>query len=132
VTVSIFSLDAARVSKLHNQGDLSGLAAVRPGSAVWLMIYYTLNPIAHKMSRVATYDILVGKRLLYRIVFRDSVKAGTSGRVVKYTVYHLPSNLPYGKYRFRATLAIGGQTKKTQWKFRVAAHDHVVYQAGSA
>lgn len=132
VAASLFSLDAARVSKLHNSGDLSGLAAVRPGSQVWLMIYYTLHPLPRKVSRVATYDILKGSALLYRIVFRATEKAGTSGRFVKYTVYHLPSSLPFGSYRFRATLAIAGATQVKQWKFVLAAHDHVVYHTGSS
>jgi len=128
---SLYSLDAARVSKLHDPGDLAGLTAVRPGSHVWLMIYYTFHSLPHAVSRVATYDILGGTRLLYRIAYRATEKAGTSGRFVKYTVYHLASTLPFGDYRFRATLAVGGRTQVKTWKFRLAAHDHVVYHTGS-
>jgi hypothetical protein len=132
VVQKVFSLDAVRVSKLNNPGDLAGLTAVRPGSHVWLMIYYTLHSLPHAYSRVATYDILAGSKLLYRVVFRATEKHGTNGRFVKYTIYHLPSTLPFGTYQFRAALAIGHATQTRVWAFKLAAHDHVVYHTGSS
>jgi hypothetical protein len=119
------------MSKLNNPGDLAGLAAVRPGSHVWLMIYYTLTHLPRALTRVATYDILSGQKLLFRVVFSAKEKAGANGRFVKYTVYHLPGTMAFGSYRFRATLAIGHTSQSKQWKFKVAAHDHVVYHTGT-
>jgi hypothetical protein len=95
------------------------------------MMYYTLHTLPHAYSRVATYDVLAGSKLLSRVVFRATEKAGTNGRFVKYTVYHLPSTLPFGTYHFRATLVIGGVTQVRRWSFKLAAHDHVVYHTGS-
>jgi hypothetical protein len=120
-----FSLDAARVSRVNNPGNFQGLAAVRPGSRVWLMMYYTITNLPKSLQRTTTYDILAGSKRIFSVTYRDSEKRQDRGRFSRYTVYSVPSGLPFGKYRFRATLKLGKSSATRTWGFAVAAHERV-------
>ncbi|HLJ68296.1 MAG TPA: hypothetical protein VKX16_13135 [Chloroflexota bacterium] len=131
VSDAVFSLDAARVSKIDNPGDLSGLSAVRPGSHVWLMMYFTVRAITKPVMRSTTYTIKAGSHTIFKVTYRARVKPNQTGRYSRYQVYIIPSTLPFGKYQFRAVLAFGSRHETKIWHFSVARHDHVVRMTGS-
>lgn len=118
-----FSLDAVRVSKPGNNGDLSGLAAVRPGTKVWLMMYFTVRSLPRKETRVTTYTIQYNGKTVYTKSFQGQMKRTEIGRFSRYTVYDVPRTFPYGRYVFRATLNIGRASHAKGWKFRVARQE---------
>ena len=118
-----FSLDAARVSKVGNAGDLSGLASVKPGTRVWLMMYYTVRSIPKNLQRITMYEIDSGSNPVFRQSFRTTIKRTELGRFSRYTVYTVPASLRYGPYRFRAVLSIGKVTRAKGWKFRVGKQE---------
>jgi hypothetical protein len=116
-----FSLDAARLSKAHDPGDLRGLLAVRPGTTTWLMMYFTLRTVPKKMSRLTTYAIEAKGKTVFKLAYKTSVKPGDVGRFSRYAVYKV--NLPYGRYVYRATLTIGRRSQSKTWKFAVAKRE---------
>jgi len=115
-----FTLDAARVSQVGDKGDLAGLAAIKPGTRVWLMMYYTVRSLPRNMTRVTTYTVTFGKQTVYSRSFKTTIRRTEIGRFSRYDSYTVPPALPYGKYAFRATLVIGKTSRAKNWKFRVA------------
>lgn len=118
-----FTLDAVRLSKAHNPGNLGGLIAVTPGTKTWLMMYFTLKSVPKNMSEIRTYAIEYRGRILFERVYKDSVVQGTVGRFARYIPYKVPQDLPYGKYLYKATLALGKRSKSKAWKFAVAQQE---------
>lgn len=118
-----FSLDAARVSKVGNAGDLGGLVSVKPGTRVWLMMYYTVRSMPSSMQRTTLYEIESGGKSVFRQAFRTTIKRSELGRFSRYTVYTVPPSLRYGPYRFRAVLTIGTVTRSKGWKFRIGKQE---------
>lgn len=124
-TAASFSLDAVRVSKVHNPGNLVGLAAVKPGTNVWLMMYYTVNHLSRVAMRVATYTVNFGARTVFKVAYKEKLKPSDLGRFSKYTVYAVPRSLPYGNYVYHATLTVGKVRKSKSWHFQLAKHNRV-------
>ena len=118
-----FSLDAARVSKVGNPGNLSGLAATKPGNKVWLMMYYTVHVLSQAMERKTVYTISYKGKTIYRVSYRSSMKPGEVGRFSRYTVYAVPATLPYGSYLYTAILSIGHRSQTKRWKFALARRE---------
>jgi hypothetical protein len=118
-----FSLDAARVSRTGNPGNLEGLAAVKPGSTVWLMMYYTVKRMPKTVTRVTVYEVDSGSHAIYKIAYKHNTKE--VGRFSRYTVYHVPASLAFGPYVFRATLRFGGRSRARAWKFQVAHQEKI-------
>jgi len=115
-----FSMNAARVARQHNPGDLSGLKTVKQGSTVWLMMYYTLSSVRTGAARLTTYAVFEKHHLVFRQGYKTRVKSPEVGRFSRYVVYHVPSNIPVGTYVFRATLWIGKRHQAKEWRFHVA------------
>lgn len=126
-----FTLDAARVAKVNNPGDLSGLAAIKPGSTVWLMMYYSVHHLPKTMQRTTTYEVLYNNKTVFRVVFDTTAKPSDVGRFSRYTSYKAPANLPFGHYTFRASLAFGTKTRHVSWKFSVARQEKVATKKSS-
>lgn len=120
-----FSLQAARISKINSPADLRGLTAVRSGSRVWLMMYYTLWRMPKTTKRVSTYEVDYRGKTIFEVAFGGKFKAGETGRFSRYTVYAIPSSLPLGHYIFRVKLRVGSHTQTKLWPFSIARHDHV-------
>jgi hypothetical protein len=123
-----FSLDAARVSKVNDPGDLRGLASIKPGSTVWLMLYYTVGHLPKKMKRVTTYQVLFKGKVVYKVTYASTAKPSELGRFSRYTPYTASASLPFGSYVFRATLAFGKRSQNTHWNFSIGRQ---IRQAGS-
>lgn len=121
-----FSLDAARLSKVNDPGDLRGLVAVRPGSRTWLMMYFTLRNVPRKMTRITTYVVQFQGKVIYKVSFKGSIKRGESGRYSRYATYTIPPSAPYGRYVYQASLVIGRKSKTKSWKFSVATREREV------
>jgi hypothetical protein len=119
----VFSLDAARVSKVNNPGDLRGLLSVTRGSKTWLMIYYTIKSLPRKMHRQATYSVLFRGKTVFKAIFKDSLKRSEIGRFSKYTQFNVPRSLPYGKYVYLSTLTIGNHHQNKSWRFSIAKQE---------
>jgi hypothetical protein len=115
-----FHLDAVRLSLPNNKGDLSGLAAVKPGVTVWLMMYFTVNHLPTHVRRLTTYQINYAGKAIFKVVYKGTVTSSYIGRFSRYSVYSLPASLPYGSYVYRATLAFGKKTQTKSWRFQVA------------
>ncbi len=112
-----------RVAKVNNPGNLRGLTAVRPGSTIWLMMYYTVNSLPKKMTRITTYIITYRGRIMFQAVYRGPIKPTETGRRSRYTVYTVPRSASYGSYRFKAKLAIGKRVQAKTWKFAVGKQE---------
>lgn len=121
-----FTLDAARVAHVNNPGDLSGLIAVKPGTKVWLMMYYTISSIAKNAPRNTTYELQHNGKTFYKTVYKSTAKVSDGvGRFSRFDVYQIPSTQPYGQYDLKVTLTIGKVTQTTVWKFSVAKQERV-------
>jgi hypothetical protein len=125
-----FRLDAVRLSRVGNPGNLAGLAAARPGSKVWLMMYYRVSMLPRSMERTTVYTITYKSRTIYRVSYRSVMRPSEQGRSSRYTVYTIPRTLPYGAYLFRATLLIGRDAQSKSWKFALAKQNREI-RAGS-
>lgn len=123
--VAEFSLDAVRVSTRNNPGNLQGLADVKRGAKVWLMMYYTIGGLTHKVTRTTTYAIYFHGRIVFRVTYRTGQKASERGRFSRYTIYTVPASSAYGQYIFHATLILGSVKHTKSWKFQVAAFNRV-------
>jgi len=119
----VFTLDAARVSRVRDPGDLAGLASVRPGSTVWLMMYYTVRNLTRRTTRITTYRITGSGRTIYKVTYKQPAGQKEIGRLSRYTPYHVPRSLPYGHYFFHAALALGTQRHQRIWKFDVGRRE---------
>ncbi len=120
-----FSLDAARVSKIGNPGNLQGLASVKRGSKVWLMMYYTIDSLRKQVTRTTMYDVRYHGKTVFQVAYRSKEKKGDSGRFSRYTVYTVPGTLPFGKYYFHATLRLGSHVATRSWGFQVGTRERV-------
>lgn len=125
-----FSVDAARVSPLNNPGDLQGLADVKPGTKVELMMYYTIKTLPKTVTRVTTYTVLAQNKPVYQVAYKNPEKAHDVGHFSRYTVYTIPKSLPYGPYVFRASLQLGTKARAATWKFRVAKQERLANTSG--
>jgi hypothetical protein len=125
VAGSSFHLDAVRLSLPNNKGDLSGLAAVKRGATVWLMMYFTVKHLPAKVRRLTTYQINYAGKPVYKVTYRESVKGPYVGRFSRYSVYSIPSSLSYGSYVYRATLAFGKGAQTKSWKFQIGKQNRV-------
>jgi hypothetical protein len=114
-----FSLDAARVSAPRNPGNKKGLDYVQPGQQVWLMMYFTIRSLPKKTTRITTYTIQQGNRILYRISFKGTVSPPGTGSFVRYTVYTFGRSFPPGVFMYRATLTLDSQSQTRAWRFAV-------------
>lgn len=123
--VEEFSLDAARVSRINNPGNLQGLATVTPGSHVWLMMYYTVHVLPRTEQRVTTYWITARGHTVYKVTYRTPQKVTEQGRFSRYTIYLVPTTLPFGVYYYHADLSIGGIKHQKTWKFTVGKRERV-------
>jgi len=119
----VFTLDAARVSRVRDPGDLAGLASVRPGSTVWLMMYYTVRNLTARTTRTTTYEITGGGHIVYKVTYKQPAGLKEIGRLSRYTPYHVPRSLAYGHYFFHAWLALGAQRHQRIWKFAVGRRE---------
>lgn len=120
VAGTAFSLDAARVSRVNNPGNLSGLSAVKRGSKVWLMMYFTVSHLAKAVTRVTTYTIQYRGRVIFKVAYRGKMSRSEVGRFSRYTVFSVSRSLPYGSYVYKATLAVGKVSRTKRWTFAVA------------
>lgn len=115
-----FTVDAVRVSKQHNPGNMQGLDVVRRGQRVWLMVYYTIHSFVKKQAATHLYTIHYGKRL----VFSASVPIPKSDmslrRFTRYLDYAVPKLAPYGVYDLRVKITIGKKSRSGSWRFIVA------------
>lgn len=111
------------MAKVHNPGDFRGLLAVRPGSTVWLMMYYTLKSLPKPMTRLTTYTIRYQGKVLFQISYKAPIKSTDVGRRSRYTVYTIPRTAHFGSYVYTAVLQIGKRHQTKSWKFAVAKHN---------
>jgi hypothetical protein len=118
-----FSLDAARVSKPNNPGNLVGLAAVKRGSKVWLMMYYTVRSLPKTMTRVTKYSIAYRGKTVFQKSFQTKIKRTEIGRFSRFWPYAVPPSWPYGAYIYKARLTIGKISRTKSWKFTLAQHN---------
>jgi hypothetical protein len=125
-----FSLDAARVARVNNPGNFSGLVAVKPGTRVWLMMYYTVRSLPHNSTRVTSYRINSGGKTIFKIAYKTTIKKSEVGRFSRYQIFDVPSTLPYGSYTFHASLAISDNAQSKGWQFRVAKKEVAVKTSG--
>lgn len=114
-----FSLDAARVSKSTDRGNGRGLNVARQGQKVNLSMYYTVRSMPKSLTRTTTYELDLGRRIVFKAVFRGSQSVSDVGRAIRYIPYALPANLAPNIYRFRATLTLGPSTQSRFWTFAV-------------
>lgn len=127
-----FTLQAARVSKRGNPGNLRGLASVRPGSTVWLMMYYSVTNLPHAAMRVTTYSILRNHQPVFTVAYRGNMSPAEAGkRLSRYTVYSVPRTLPLGQYAFRAVLKIGARQQTKTWRFSLGTKQREVGSASA-
>jgi hypothetical protein len=125
-----FSLDAARVAKPHNPGNFLGLAEVKPSTNVWLMMYYTVNSLPRNATRLTTYQVTYAGRVVFKVAYKTSIKKADLGRFSRYQEFTIPRTLPYGKYVFKASLAIAGNTKSKGWHFAVGKKEVLAKTSG--
>jgi hypothetical protein len=125
-----FSLDAARVARVNNPGNFSGLSAVKRGTRVWLMMYYTVSNISHSSNRLTTYRVGYRGKTVFNIAYKTKIKTSERGRFSRYQVFDVPSTLPYGHYTFHATLSIGNRSQSKGWHFTVATKEVVAKTTG--
>jgi len=118
-----FSLDAARVARENDPGDLKGLATIKPGSRVWLMMYYTVSSLPRAATRITSYEVLFKGKTLYKVSYRGKMKAGETGRFSRYDVFSVPSSLAFGSYVFKAHLTIAKHQKTKAWNFKVGRQE---------
>lgn len=128
-TSSLFSLDAARVSKVGNPGDLTGLSIVKRGSTVWLMMYYSVNT-KRKITRTTSYAIVHKGSTLFSRTYQTNEKHGEQGRFSRYISYTVPRSLPWGEYSYRATLRLGSRSRTKLWTFRIGIRDKIARVSG--
>ncbi len=126
-----FTLDAVRLSRVNNPGNLEGLAAVKPGTRVWLMMYYTVRSMPGPMKRTTSYSIMYSGKTLFRVKYSSTAKPAELGRYSRYSVYVLPRTLPFGRYMFKASLSFGPTAATKLWKFAVAKQELVSSTSGS-
>lgn len=126
-----FSLDAARVARPNTPGNFSGLASVRKGSTVWLMMYYTVRSLPSKATRTTTYEIDRQGKTVYKVAYRATMKKSDLGRFSRYQVFTVGQGLAFGRYSFRASLAIGKVRQSRSWPFLVGRRELAAKNAGS-
>jgi hypothetical protein len=118
-----FTLDAARVAHINDPGDFGGLSAVKPGSHVWLMLYYTVHALPHSATRTTSYTVTYDGKTLFKVAYRGSVKSSEIGRFSRYQVFNVPGTLPYGRYVFHASLTINKIQRTKSWTFSVGRRE---------
>jgi hypothetical protein len=121
-----YSLDAVRVAKVNNPGNLAGLVEIKPGTKVWLMLYYTVRTLPKATSRLAVYTIEHDGKSIFKVAYKGDMKRGEVGRYSRYTVYDAPRSLAFGKYVYQAALTIGKKTQVKSWNFTVGPHEREV------
>jgi hypothetical protein len=119
-----FSLDAARVTQhITNDGcKESGLDTVMYGQSVCLEMFYTINSLPKSEPRVTTYEVLTAaNKVAYGVSFQGTeTRPGTVPfRQARYAPFTVPSSLPFGVYRFRATLKLGSSSQTRIWSFAI-------------
>jgi hypothetical protein len=125
-----FSMDAARVARPGNPGNFSGLAAVKPSSTVWLMMYYTVSALPRNATRITTYQVTYQGRVVFKVAYKTSIKKSEIGRFSRYQVFTVPRTLPYGKYLFKASLSISDIAKSRGWHFAVGKKEVLAKTSG--
>ncbi|MBV9280633.1 MAG: hypothetical protein JOZ41_11165 [Chloroflexi bacterium] len=114
-----FTLDAARVARVGNPGNKQGLDTVRPGQQVWLMMYYTIRSIPKRLTRITTYRVQSGKRIIFSASYRTTVGPADVGTSARYIPWTVPRGLAFGLYVYYATLRINSQSRTRTWRFAV-------------
>lgn len=114
-----FSLDAARVSKLADRGNGRGLNLAQQGQRVNLSIYYTVRSLPRAVSRLTTYEIDRGSRVIFKAAYRGTQGTQQLGAQVRYIAYRIPPHLAPGVYTFRAILQLASVRKTAFWSFAV-------------
>jgi hypothetical protein len=127
-----FTLDAARVALPDNPGNFAGLLSVKPGTRVWLMMYYTVHTLPSKTTRATTYQIMYGSKTIFKVGYRSSIKPSELGRYSRYQVFDVPAGLPFGRYSFKAVLSIAGMQRSRTWHFSIGSKTVQVKSSGSA
>jgi hypothetical protein len=125
LTTPDFSLDAARVSKVNDPGDLRGLVSIKPGSKVWLMLYFTVNSLPRKMQYTTTYEVLFKRTTVFKVAYQSTAKMHELGRFSHYVAFTASRSLTLGAYLFRATLKFGSDLRTRHWKFSVGRHERM-------
>ena len=125
-----FSMDAARVARPGNPGNFAGLAAVKPNTTVWLMMYYTVNALARNATRITTYQVTYQGKVVFKVSYKTSIKKTEIGRFSRYQLFTIPRALPYGKYVFKASLAISDIAKSKGWHFAVGKKEVLAKTSG--
>lgn len=115
----VFSVDAVRVSKVNNPGNLQGLETVKRGSNVWLMVYFTVDRLPRQVKRVTSYSINRNGRTVFRVIYSSAQRRSDLGRFSRYVSYRIPSTLPYGRYSLHIVLTMRGVTHSKSWRFSV-------------
>jgi hypothetical protein len=111
---------------VNNAGDLAGLAAVRPGSTVWLMMYLTIKSQGPATAADSTYEIDAGARSILRASYVWKTKARQTGRFSRYMEYRIPAGLPIGQHlTLKTTLRIGHQSQTRTWNFVIAKQQRI-------
>ncbi|PZS02070.1 MAG: hypothetical protein DLM70_10825 [Chloroflexi bacterium] len=119
-----FSLEAARLSRVNNPGNLQGLREVRPGTRVWLMMYYTVHSLPRSLPRLTRYTIFRRTQVLYRVAYSGKVRLTDQGkRLSRYTTYVIPKTLSRGRYVYRAVLQIGKRHQTKVWPFMIGSRE---------
>jgi hypothetical protein len=114
-----FTLDAARVTLPKLENKRQGTDQVTRGQKTSLVMYYTIRSMPKAVKRVTTYRI---NDAAGRTVFGVTFPPGTedrNGQFARYTAYTVPTNLPFGVYRYRATLTLGKSSQTRTWLFAV-------------
>jgi hypothetical protein len=121
-----FSVDAARVQRLFGKGskakphgDQKGLNAVHHADQTALVMYFTVRSSPSTLTRITTYEVRRGAKTVFKVSFSSKQTPTDLGHFVRFTIYVVPRNLPYGVYEFRATLKIDNKQQARSWRFAV-------------
>jgi hypothetical protein len=98
---------------------MAGLAQVKAGTKVWLMMYYSVSSIPRTMQRTTSYEIRYQGKTIFKVAYKGTAKRGEAGQFSRYAEYNVPRSLPSGAYVYRADLMIGGQMRSRSWKFKI-------------
>jgi hypothetical protein len=87
------------------------------------MLYYTVSSLPKTLTRLSTYEIDEGSRVIFRAEYPGTQGVHQLGLFVRYIPYSVPASLAPDIYTFRATLTLGGVSQTQFWNFAVARRE---------
>jgi hypothetical protein len=94
------------------------------------MMYYTVRSLPRNATRLTSYQVTYAGKVVFKVAYKTSIKKADVGRFSRYQEFAIPRTLPYGKYVFKASLAIAGTTKSKGWHFAVGKKEVLAKTSG--